>query len=186
ERTEFQHCLDCFRRLAIAHPKIRFCLHQDGKPVLDLDPALDLESESERLALLLGSGFIDSAIHLAGEHLGIHLSGWFIEPRHASSAASPELWLVNGRTVQDRLLRHAVRQAYADVLYGQSRPRYVARLAIPPASVDVNVHPQKLEVKFRDAPSVHQAILRLLRSAWQKGAAGPVAIPTGTACPPDT
>ncbi|MHB1543648.1 MAG: DNA mismatch repair endonuclease MutL [Gammaproteobacteria bacterium] len=186
ERTEFQHCLDCFRRLAIAHPDIRFRLHQDGKPVLDLDPAPDLESESQRLALLLGSEFIDSAIHLSGEHLGIHLSGWFIEPRHASSVAAPELWLVNGRIVQDRLLRHAVRQAYADVLYGQNRPRYVACLAILPAAVDVNVHPQKLEIKFRDAPSVHQGIVRLLRSAWQKGASGPSAIPMGAVLPPDT
>jgi DNA mismatch repair protein MutL len=183
ERTEFQHCLECFRRLAIAHPDIRFRLAQDGKRVLDLDPATDLDSESRRLTLLLGSEFTDSAIHLAGEHLGIRLTGWFIEPRAASSRATPELWLVNGRNVQDRLLRHAVRQAYADVLYGQNRPRYVAHLILAPAAVDVNVHPQKLEVKFRDASSVHQAIVRLLRAVWQKGASATLPGPAPASSP---
>ncbi len=185
ERTELQHCLDCFRRLAISHPEVQFRLSHDGKSLIDLDPAPDLESEAHRLGLLLGSGFIDSAIHLAGEHLGIRLAGWFIEPHHASSVAAPECWLVNGRTVQDRLLRHAVRQAYADVLYGQNRPRYVARLDIPPEAVDVNVHPRKLEVKFRDAASVHQAVVRLLRSAWQKGASGSGTAPISPIPPPD-
>jgi DNA mismatch repair protein MutL len=170
-RTEYQRCLEVFCHLAVGHPAVSFRLLHESKQVLDLPAATSLDAQAGRLEELFGKDSIQGMRHLSGEHLGVRLSGWFVEPRLATERASPELWLVNGRAVQDRLLHHAVRSGYDDVLYGNNRPRYIAFLDLDAQAVDVNVHPRKLEVRFRDAQAVHQSVRRLVQSAWRGEAA---------------
>ena len=170
-RTEYQHCLEVFRLLVVGHPDVAFQLIHESKRVLELSPAPGLEGQAGRLGVLFAQDAIRSMRYLSGEHLGLRLSGWFVEPRLATEQTTPEIWMVNGRAVQDRLLRHAVRSGYEDVLYGHNRPRYVGFLELDAHAVDVNVHPRKLEVRFRDAQAVHQSVTRLIRSAWRGGAA---------------
>ncbi len=190
-RTEYQHCLEVFRLLAVGHATVAFQLIHESKRILDLPAAPGLEGQADRLEVLFGPDAIRTMRYLSGEHLGLRLSGWFVEPRLATEQASPEIWLVNGRAVQDRLLRHAVRSGYEDVLYGNHRPRYVGFLELDAHAVDVNVHPRKLEVRFRDAQAVHQSVSRLVRSAWRGGAAqetgdgpGRTSVPEGPAILP--
>lgn len=170
-RTEYQHCLEVFRLLAVGHVAVAFQLIHESKRILDLPEAPGLEDQAGRLDALFGPDATRPMRYLSGEHLGLRLSGWFVEPRLATEQATPEIWVVNGRAVQDRLLRHAVRSGYEDVLYGSNRPRYVGFLELDAHAVDVNVHPRKLEVRFRDAQAVHQSVSRLVRSAWRGGAA---------------
>jgi len=169
EKTEFQHADELLRRVALARFDVGLAWSHNGKPVQQLAPAPDLPAREQRLARLCGQGFVDAALRLdfpAGE---LRLSGWAALPTFSRAAADLQYWYVNGRLVRDKLLTHAARQAYQDVLYHGRQPAYVLYLDLPPELVDVNVHPAKAEVRFRDSRSVHDLVRRALREVIASG-----------------
>nr|ART38302.1 G276 [uncultured bacterium] len=169
EKTEFQHADELLRRLALARFDVGLAWSHNGKPVQQLPPALDLPAREQRLARLCGQAFVDAALRLdfpAGE---LRLSGWAALPTFSRAAADLQYWYVNGRLVRDKLLTHAARQAYQDVLYHGRQPAYVLYLDLPAELVDVNVHPAKAEVRFRDSRSVHDLVRRGLREVIASG-----------------
>lgn len=179
EQTEYGHCLDVVQRIALARPEIHFTLSHNEKPATQW-PAGTLD---ERSAMILGREFADARLFIdqsAGENaLGIRLAGFLGLPAAARSRADSQYFYVNGRFVRDRLLSHAIRAAYEDVLYGNRFPSYVLFLEIPPSAVDVNVHPAKTEVRFRDSRSIHQFVQHTVSRALAKTVA-----PASTAAEP--
>lgn len=170
EQTEYGHCLDVIQRIALARPEIHFTLSHNEKPATQW-PAGSLE---ERTAMILGKEFATARLfidHAAGENAqSIRLYGFLGLPAAARSRADSQYFYVNGRFVRDRLLTHAVRAAYEDVLYGNRFPSYVLFIDIAPSAVDVNVHPAKTEVRFRDSRSIHQFIRQTVNRALSKTA----------------
>ena len=185
EKTEFQHADELLRRLALARFDVGLAWSHNGKAVQQLPPAVDLPAREQRLSRLCGQAFVDAALRLdfpttgpAGE---LRLSGWAALPTFSRAAADLQFWYVNGRLVRDKLLTHAARQAYQDVLYHGRHPAYVLYLDLPPALVDVNVHPAKAEVRFRDSRAVHDLVRRCLREVIGSGSrAGGAALEAST------
>ena len=155
ERTEYQHIDKWLRRLALARPDVAFSVTHNGRPVLELAAALDQDGELRRLEIICGSAFAAQAIHLRREGDGMALAGWLGAPAFNRAQSDMQFWFVNGRSITDRTLGHAVRHAYRDVLVHGRHPAYVLALSIDPASVDANAHPAKHEVRFRDGRRVH-------------------------------
>jgi DNA mismatch repair protein MutL len=176
EKTEFQHADELLRRLALARFDVGLAWSHNGKAVQQLPPAADLPAREQRLARLCGQAFVDAALRLDFPVGELRLSGWAALPTFSRAAADLQFWYVNGRLVRDKLLTHAARQAYQDVLYHGRHPAYVLYLDLPPALVDVNVHPAKAEVRFRDSRAVHDLVRRCLREVIGSGsrAGGPV------------
>lgn len=170
EQTEYGHCLEVIQRIALARPEIHFTLSHNEKPATQW-PAGTLE---ERAAMILGKEFAAARLfidHTAGEGIqGIRLYGFLGLPAAARSRGDSQYFYVNGRFVRDRLLTHAVRAAYEDVLYGNRYPSYVLFIEIAPFAVDVNVHPAKTEVRFRDSRGIHQFIQHAVNRALSKTA----------------
>jgi DNA mismatch repair protein MutL len=164
EATEFGHVLDAVERLALARPSAAFRLRHNGREVLNLAPGVDARSITARIDRIAGADFLPRALRLEqGGALRLH--GWLGLPTAARSNTGLQYWFVNGRAVRDRLLANAVRLGYRDVLYGGRHPAYVLHLEIDPALVDVNAHPAKWEVRFRDSRAVHDAIFRAVTRA---------------------
>ncbi|HER35595.1 MAG TPA: DNA mismatch repair endonuclease MutL, partial [Halothiobacillaceae bacterium] len=159
ERTEFGHVDQLLRKLALANPAVAFRLSHNDKAVLDL-PAVDADAIEERIAKVLGRGFLEQAREIDSGASGLALTGWVASPHYARASTDQQLFFVNGRVVRDRLLAHAVRRAYSDVLHHGRHPAYVLSLRLDPAAVDVNVHPTKAEVRFRDARGVHDFLFQ--------------------------
>jgi len=154
ERTEYGHCLKTLRQIALAHPAIHFRLTHNQRLVANW-PAGHF---GERLKDILGEDFILQSVPLENEHEHIKLFGRIIRPEHASSK-EPQLLYVNGRFVRDYRLQHAIRQAYRDILHGDRQPTFVLFLYVDPKEVDVNVHPAKHEVRFRNDGAVYRFVL---------------------------
>ncbi|WP_372694820.1 DNA mismatch repair endonuclease MutL [Immundisolibacter sp.] len=163
EKTEYQHADEVLRRLALARFDIGFSWSHNGRRVQQLPPAADTTVREQRLARLCGPGFVEAALRLDFPAGDLRLSGWAALPTFSRAATDLQHWYVNGRLVRDKLLAHAVRLAYQDVLYHGRHPAYVLYLELPPDQVDVNVHPAKAEVRFRDSRSVHDFVRRCLR-----------------------
>ncbi len=161
EKTEFGHVEKVLRQMALAAPDTGFVLRHNGRAVWQ-SPA---GQESQRLERLLGPEFATHSLALEDAAAGLTLRGWIALPTFSRAQADMQYFFVNGRLVRDRVVAHAVRQGYADVLYHGRHPAYVLHLAIDPARVDVNVHPAKHEVRFRDSQLVHQFISRSLGEA---------------------
>ncbi len=162
ERTEFQHIDDLLKRLALARDAVSFRLTHNGKVIRQL-PALKSSGEKlSRIKLICGSAFADQAQHLDIASSGLALTGWVARPAFSRQQADMQYFFVNGRLVKDRLIAHAVRQAYRDVLYHGRQPAYVLHLTLDPASVDVNVHPQKHEVRFREQRQVRDFLFGVI------------------------
>lgn len=155
ERTEFNHIDELVRRMALANMAVSFELIHNGRAVRRLPPADGEAGALRRVAEVCGDDFVDQALSLENEHGGLRLSGWIARPSFSRSQADLQFFFVNGRLVKDRLVAHAIRQAYRDVLFHGRHPAFVLRLEIDPKRVDVNVHPQKTEVRFRDGRLVH-------------------------------
>ena len=172
ERTEFGHCEEVVRRLALARFDAGFQLRHEQKAVLALRACHALPEREQRLAALCGQPFLEHALAIEFEASGLLLQGWVAEPTFSRSQADLQYFFVNGRIVRDRLVTHAVRQAYRDVLYQDRHPAYVLYLEIDPALVDVNVHPTKHEVRFRDARLVHDFLFHALHRALAGTRAG--------------
>jgi DNA mismatch repair protein MutL len=165
ERTEFNHLDDVVKRLAMSRFDVSFGLRHNGRQLQDLRRCVDEADRLRRVALLCGPGFVEHAVAIEREAGGLRLHGWVAEPTFSRSQADLQHFYVNGRYIRDKLVGHAVRQAFSDVLYQGRHPAFVLYLELEPASVDVNVHPTKHEVRFRDGRSVHSFIYSTLHKA---------------------
>ncbi|OWV31507.1 DNA mismatch repair endonuclease MutL [Halomonas campaniensis] len=155
EKTEFAHVEEAFRRQALSRYDIAWVLRHNQKVIHQLPAGHSAAARERRIASLLGKNFIEHARYIEREAGGLRLSGWVGLPTHSRSQADQQYFFVNGRVVRDRLVAHAVRQAYRDVLFNGRHPVFVLYLELDPDVVDVNVHPTKHEVRFRDGRMVH-------------------------------
>nr|WP_297458000.1 DNA mismatch repair endonuclease MutL [uncultured Halomonas sp.] len=165
EKTEFAHVEEAFRRLALSRYDIGWTLRHNQKTIHQLRPSTDAAAGERRVSALLGGKFLDNALHVNIEASGLRLWGWVGLPTHSRAQADQQYFFVNGRVVRDRLVAHAIRQAYRDVLFHGRQPVFVLYLELDPAVVDVNVHPTKHEVRFRDGRSVHDFLFSSLHRA---------------------
>ncbi|GJG93334.1 DNA mismatch repair endonuclease MutL [Cupriavidus pauculus] len=170
EQTELGHCLEMIRRAALARPDVTISVHHNGKP-LEHWNAGDV---STRTAQVLGGDFARARLPLDEDADALHLYGFAGLPTASRGRPDQQYFFVNGRFVRDKLLNHAVRSAYQDVLHGDRFPSYVICLDLPPELVDVNVHPSKIEVRFRESRAVHQFVYHavqrcLARQAGEQG-----------------
>jgi DNA mismatch repair protein MutL len=166
QRTESGHTADVVHRLAMSHPEIGFTLIDDGRTVFRDGPRVDLlDGRLGRLALVMGRAFAENALPIEAERDGVRLSGYAALPTLNRASAQHQYLFVNGRPVRDRLLHGAVRGAYRDFLHQGRHPLVALFLDVPPETVDVNVHPTKAEVRFRDAALVRGLIVGALKRA---------------------
>ena len=170
--TELAHCLESLRRHALARPDVGFALWHDGKLLAQWRAHTHDNALDARLADVLGEEFVKTSVAVDHVHAGLRVLGRAGLPDAARSRADHQFAYVNGRYVRDRVLGHAARSAYEDVLHGQRQPVYALYLAIDPARVDVNVHPTKIEVRFRDSREAHQAVQHALTQALSVSRAG--------------
>lgn len=162
EKTEAGHVEDVVRKLALSHFGTGFALTINERAVLTLKPAAAPQEMQRRVAQICGTPFVDNAVAIDLEHAGLRLWGWLGLPTFSRAQPDLQFFFVNGRMVRDRVLTHAVRQAFADVLFHGRHPAFVLYFELDPAIVDVNVHPTKHEVRFRDARLVHDFLFRTL------------------------
>ena len=162
DATELAHCIEAVRRHALARPEVGFAIWHEGRLVEQWRPAA---SPDQRLADALGEDFVTRSVAVAHTGGTVGVNGRAGIPDAARSRADQQFFYVNGRFVRDKVLAHAARSAYEDVLHGQRQPVYVLHLEIDPSRVDVNVHPTKIEVRFRDGREVHQAVRRAIENA---------------------
>lgn len=174
ERTEFGRVDELIASLALARTGVEFRLSHNGKPVRVLRRASDEAAFAVRISELLGEAFAAQSLRIEHAAAGLRLSGWVALPTASRSQADQQYFYVNGRLVRDRLVAHAIRQAYADVLFHGRHPAFVLFLEIDPAGVDVNVHPSKHEVRFRESRLVHDFLYRTLNDALAQTRAGKV------------
>jgi DNA mismatch repair protein MutL len=181
ERTEFAHIDDLLKSLALARGSVEFRLSHNGKPVRILKAARDESAALLRVAEVMGEDFPSQSLRIDHAAAGLHLSGWVGLPTASRSQADSQYFYVNGRLVRDRVVAHAVRQAYADVLFHGRHPAFVLYLELDPVGVDVNVHPAKHEVRFREQRLVHDFLFRTLHEALAQTRAGHAGLPGGDA-----
>ena len=172
ERTEFGHIDDWLRMLSLARPNCQLKLQHNGKQVRVYRPGMDAAGRQRRLLDALGEGFASQCLAIEHEAAGLRLSGWVGLPTASRSQSDQQFFFVNGRAVRDRVVSHAVKQAYADVLFHGRHPAFVLFLDIDPRRVDVNVHPAKHEVRFRDQRLVHDFLFRSLHQVLAETRAG--------------
>lgn len=172
ERTEYGHVEEVVRRIALSRFDVAFDLDRDGTRVMRLPIAADEVAMRRRLSQALGGGFADDALWFEREAGGLLLRGWLAPPAVARGQPDLQYFYVNRRVVRDRLVAHAVKQAHADVLHHARHPAFVLYLDIDPALVDVNAHPAKHEVRFRDSRLVHDFIFRNLHDVLAETRAG--------------
>lgn len=165
EKTEYGHVEEAFRRLALSRYDIAWVLRHNQKTVHQLPAGDDATRRERRIAALLGKSFIENALHLDLTAGGLRLWGWVGLPTHSRAQADQQYFFVNGRVVRDRLVAHAIRQAYRDVLFHGRHPVFVLYLEVDPTVVDVNVHPTKHEVRFRDGRLVHDFLFSSMHRA---------------------
>ncbi len=185
ERTEYAQIDQLMRRFALAYPARGFGLHHQGRAVFDLPATGEAVLSAARVEAMLGAAFLDRARQIDAAAMGMTVQGWVADPAYARASTDQQMFFVNGRIVRDRVIGAAIRRAYADVLHHQRHPAFVLAFTIDPRAVDVNVHPTKAEVRFRDARAVQDFLFReihraLAGSALIAGAvpeAAPVALP---------
>lgn len=151
EQTEFSHIETLVKRFSLSHFSVAFTLHHNKRLVYQLHPALDETAKEERIAALCGRSFIENAIYLDMQALNLRLWGWISLPTFSRSQSDQQYFYVNHRIVKDKLINHAVKQAYQDVLYHGRHPAFSLFLELDPYAVDVNAHPAKYEVRFRES-----------------------------------
>jgi len=155
EKTEFSRIDDVVKRLALSHLDVGFRLQHNGRSQYALNACHSESERAHRVATVCGSSFMEQAMPISEERPEIKLWGWMSVPTFSRSQADMQFFYVNGRAVRDKVVSHAIRQAYQGVLYHGRHPAFVLFLDIDPATVDVNVHPTKHEVRFRNSREVH-------------------------------
>ena len=179
ERTEFGHVEKWLRRLALSRPDVAFTMTHNRRAVLQLAAASNDDERLQRIAKICGEAFADQAILLNHEADGVALTGWLGLPTFNRSQPDMQYWFVNGRSITDKTLSHAVRHAYRDVLFHGRYPAYVLGITMDPASVDANAHPAKHEVRFRDGRRIHGIVSQSVEAALSETRpGGQVTLPT--------
>lgn len=167
EQTEFGHCAEVTRRIALSRPDVAFSLSHNGR-IIDHWQTTEI---AKRSAQILGTEFSTARLYLNEAAGDIRLHGFAGLPTASKARGDAQYFYVNGRFVKDKLLTHAVRAAYQDVLHGERYPAYVLALELPPSQVDVNVHPSKVEVRFRDSRAIHQYVFHAVSRALSQTSA---------------
>ena len=162
EKTEFRHLEDVVKKVALSRFETGFSLRHNQKTVLNLRPATNIEMAERRVAEICGPAFTEQSIRVEHEGASLKLTGWIGLPTFSRSQADLQFFYINHRIVKDRVVTHAIRQSYQDVLYHGRHPAYVLYLDIDPTKVDVNAHPTKHEVRFRESSLVHGFMYRSL------------------------
>lgn len=165
ERTEYGHIETVVKSLALANSGVEFRIKHNRRALLSLPRAEDRRQREARIAKLCGDAFLAQALYFEREIEGLALTGWLAAPTFSRSQADMQFSYVNGRYVRDKLLRHAVRAAYGDVLYQSRQPAFIIFLTLDPRRVDANAHPAKLEIRFRDSRLVHDFVYRSIEEA---------------------
>jgi DNA mismatch repair protein MutL len=165
EKTELAHVDSVLRNLALARFDVEFRLTSNGRTVFELPPAADRAAQEARVAEVCGAEFMEHARWFSRTIEGVAVSGWLAAPAFSRSQADLQFTFVNGRFVRDKLLRHAARLGYQDVLFQARQPAYVLYVELDPRRVDVNAHPAKLEIRFRDSRLVHDFVFRSIETA---------------------
>ena len=182
EKTEFGHLQEVIKRLALSRFDVAFNLRHNGKVVHSLRAATTLVDQGRRVASVCGPAFMEQAVVIESDASPYRLTGWVGLPTFSRSQADLQYFFVNGRIVRDKLVAHAIKQAYRDVLYHGRHPAFVLYLELDPALVDVNVHPTKHEVRFRDGRAVHNFLFSSLHRALADLRPGTeTGLPDGTA-----
>ncbi len=171
DATELAHCIEAVRRHALARPDVGFAIWHEGKLVEQWRAA----TREQRLADVLGTDLLEQSVDVDYQAGPIRITGRAGVPDYARSRADQQFSYVNGRYVRDKVVTHAARSAYEDVLHGHRQPVYALYVEIDPARVDVNVHPTKIEVRFRDSREVHQAVRHAVENALARPRAGQAA-----------
>ncbi len=180
DRTEFSHVDELLKRFALARPDVGFQLQHNNRMVRQFQPVSTDEGLLARLEAVIGPEFIEHVLNIDEQRGSFRLRGWVAEPRYSRAQADRQFFFVNGRVIRDRLIAHAIRQAFRDVLFHGRHPAFVLFLEMPFAGVDVNVHPQKHEVRFRDSRSVHDFIYSTLNRVLAGTGVGGGALRPGT------
>jgi len=162
--TEFNQIKEVLYRLLLGRFEIALSLKHNGKAIFQAKPAVTEQEQAERVAMIFGSEFIQNSLFLKTEACAMRLWGWASLPTYSRSQADMQYFYINGRMVRDKLITHAVRQAYQDLTYQNRQPILLLFLELDPALVDVNVHPAKSEVRFRDGRSVHDFVVKSLQA----------------------
>ncbi|HTE42845.1 MAG TPA: DNA mismatch repair endonuclease MutL, partial [Steroidobacteraceae bacterium] len=176
EKTEMQHVLRMIERIALSRFDVGFKVFSGApgarRSVVDFPRALDAVACTERVAQVMGAEFVETALHIERELGNMKLSGWICLPTAARAMSDLQYFYLNGRMLRDRTLMNAVRMGYRDVLFGGRHPAYLLYLEIDPSAVDVNAHPAKLEVRFRDGRLVHDFVFRTIERVLSETRAG--------------
>jgi DNA mismatch repair protein MutL len=185
ENTELAHCIEAVRRHALVRSEVSFAIWHEGKIVEQWRSHPGEAGWNQRLADVLGEDFVASSVNIDFRSGPVHVRGRAGTPDAARARADQQFAYVNGRFVRDKVITHGARSAYEDVLHGQRQPVYVLYLQMDPTRVDVNVHPTKIEVRFRDSREVHQAMRHAIERALavpraQLLASGDIALPQGS------
>ncbi|MFZ9708840.1 MAG: DNA mismatch repair endonuclease MutL [Steroidobacteraceae bacterium] len=175
EATELGHIARLVERFALARFDVAFRVRHGARTIIDVPLATTAEGQRARISRVMGEEFIRDALPVDRQSGSVRLWGWIGQPQAARASSELQFAYVNGRSVRDRLLANAVRVGYRDVLYHGRQPAYLLYLEVDPASVDVNVHPQKLEVRFRDSRQIHDFIQRTVHES--------LGVPAGVAAP---
>ncbi|WP_218813671.1 DNA mismatch repair endonuclease MutL [Rickettsiella endosymbiont of Dermanyssus gallinae] len=165
EQTEFSHIEELVKRLSLSHFSIGFTLQHNKRLIHQLRPATDQNMQEARIAALCSRTFIENAIYIDMESTTLRLWGWISLPTFSRSQTDLQYFYVNNRIVKDRLINHAIKQAYQDVLYQGRHAAFVLFLEIEPQSVDVNAHPAKYEVRFRESRAVYDFVKHCLQKS---------------------
>ena len=168
ETTEYNRIDDYAKKLALSHMQVAFSLRHNQRVNLNLQPAETVLEQEKRVADICGKPFMEQALYIDNQRTGIRLWGWIGLPTFSRSQTDLQHFFVNGRSIRDKVVSHAVRQAYQDVLYHGRHPAFVLFLEIEPKDVDVNVHPTKHEVRFRDSRSIHGFVSGTLQKVLAK------------------
>jgi DNA mismatch repair protein MutL len=172
EKTEFTHLDDVVKRISLSRFDVDITLRHNQRVIKQLPAASSRLQQEKRVAEICGPAFIEQAVYMDYEYQGLRLWGWIAQPTFSRSQADMQYFYVNGRVVKDRLVSHAVRQAYADVLYHGRHAAYVLFFSCDPATVDVNAHPGKHEVRFRQSREVHDFLFRAIHKSIAEITAG--------------
>jgi DNA mismatch repair protein MutL len=180
DRTEFSHVDELLKRFALARPDVGFQLQHNNRMVRQFPPVHSDEEMLTRLTAVIGADFVEHVLNIDEQRGSFALHGWVAEPRYNRPQADRQFFFVNGRVIRDRLVAHAIRQAFRDVLFHGRHPAFVLFLELPFSGVDVNVHPQKHEVRFRDSRSVHDFIYSTLNRCLAGAGVGGGGLRPGT------